>query len=133
MKYVGFFEDMHKHAYRIQEEVFTNVEVPWIFPFIWWILSFVAAPKFCVKKYSSLYTKEQLQMLEQRNRLDMELYNWAREQFDPNLRLYDSYLEFFWENFWWTFLGFVFFLGLCLLCLVRCCCRSSSKIEAKAH
>jgi len=131
MVYVAFFEDMWRHQGNIMQpgKVFASGDLYtlWVFPWLWWVWSLFAWPRSCVRKFGSLYSPEQLRMVEESNKLDRELYDWAVKEFDPRAKLYNSYAAFCWDNLWLVLavlsvsLFLLYNLGRFLLFLFRKC------------
>jgi hypothetical protein len=118
----------------LRNEVFPHVQIKEIFPFLFQLGLWISFPKLRIKSLSSHLTPEQVRMVENVTRLDMELYEFARTHFDRHFFLYDSYDHFLRLNMHYLLLGLVLAVGGCCstvwLCdriLAKCCRRCESR------
>lgn len=100
--------------------VLSDFSMPNYIPYAFWLGTVVSLPRLKVLKFSAQLQQDELQSLREMLSLDMDLYNWAREHFKPDLVLYPSYKAFFCAYFFECLL-MVFF------CVAGCggCCRLS--------
>jgi len=117
-EFVGFYEALEDDFWRLKEQMFPGS--PWFSPFAFWWGAYMCLPRLRVKRYSSYQMNSiDLERLKRQNELDMQLYEWARKRYKPDLKVYDTYSEFVRDNIRYTILAL-----LVCVALVAACCAS---------
>merc|ERR1712107_77724 len=91
--FVGFYESLDTDFWRLKQNVFPNVRLASYIPFTFWFGTLLSIPRLRVTKFSHKLSATEISILEEHNKLDIALYEWARQRFKPELVLYSSYFN----------------------------------------
>ena len=125
MDYVGFFEDMIWDYPRLVNEIFPHSQGAFFYKLSYWIGNWVGWPRMRVRKYLARVPLDQRDAILNANKVDIELYKWAKKRFNKeHILMFDSYRECSIYMFW------VFYLPL-LICMFVCCrlCGCKGKMK----
>jgi hypothetical protein len=118
-EFIGFYETLPSSFYRLwrHSDLYVPIRRSWILPPLFYMISLFSLPRLRTLKYSARLTEEEWRVLAEWNDLDLELWDWAVNEYRGDMVLYHSYGSFFWGVFWWTgpllVLGFWWLPKLC--------------------
>jgi hypothetical protein len=115
MAFVGFYDDLAADFLGLWRTVFRNVDIPPLFPWLFWLGAFVARPRVEVRKFTQRarsFDARFVPFIERAVSLDQQLYDYAVARFKcGRLPMYDGYFE-------WAFATLALPLAvLCVACV----------------
>merc|ERR1712187_585900 len=92
--YVAFYETMFTDFYRMRYKLFgNNLKVDWFTYYIYEVGILFAWFRMRTKKYSNALSADELRYVENVNHLDMQLWEWALDEFDKDFIRFESYIQ----------------------------------------
>lgn len=117
--FVGFYETLNDDFWALKRTLFPSVSLAYYIPFAFWITTWLALPRLRVLKYAANFTAAERAKIESYMLLDLELYEWAKDRFRPNLVLYPSYFSFFMGEWQYTLTWALLLASVLALCHLR--------------
>ena len=120
MDFVGFYENLGPDFWHIHKTIFGDTIVPDVYPWAFYLGCIIGSPRFRVAKYTKLVDEKTMERVREVNRLDLELYEYARQKFHQDYSLYNNYIEYSLDNIFtilfWTILTSCIILLLLFSC-----------------
>merc|ERR1712129_120361 len=126
--YVAFYETMFSDFYRMRYELFGNsLNVDAFTYYIYEIGILFAWFRMRTMKYSNALSVDELRNVENMNDLDMQLWDWALQEFDKDFIMFDSYAQ---ASLYIICILFVVQIFIGLTCLWFKCCLFRPKLNS---
>lgn len=128
-EFVGFYETLQEDFWRLKQTFFRDVSVPFYIPLAFWFATVIASPRLVSLKYTSELSKPQMKVMMEQNALDIQLWEWARARYRPNLVLYPNYEAWMRDHTLDLLAAAAVSLALlaccctCFVVICRCCCK----------
>ena len=92
--FIGFYEDMYNDFELLHDTIFPNVEGSFLLRSIFNFGTFLALPRMKVLKYTNMMDERDLELIKQKNKYDILLYEYAYSITNKTFKLYDSYSQY---------------------------------------
>ena len=94
MDFIGFYEDMYNDFELLHDEIFPDVENTFVLRGIFNLGTLIALPRMRVLKYSNMMDTKDLELIREKNKYDIMLYEYAKTKMNKTFKLYDTYSQF---------------------------------------
>eukprot|EP01084_Bolivina_argentea_P059103 107877_1 len=94
LDFIGFYEDMYNDFELLHQRIFPDVQGSWLLRQVFNMGTFIAQPRMKVLKYSSMMNGMDLELIKEKNKYDIMLYEYAKMLMNKTFKLYESYGEY---------------------------------------